>query len=292
MGRRVRVLAPAKVNLTLEVLGRRPDGYHELASVMATVDLRDDVRVAPARDLEVTIRPDVGAPRGEDLATQAVRAFARATRSEPRAHVVVRKRIPVAAGLGGGSSDAAAVLRALLHLVPSGGLDLVRVAADIGSDVPFFAAGEPLARIAGRGERVLPLRAPVGPMWIALVTLPARLATKDVFASLGQDPRGDGRATDQLAKLAANGALSPQVARELACNDLTEAAERALPRIRHARELARDAGITLTVSGSGPSLFAIADDRAHALRMARALRRRGLRATPRALCVPAPVSRL
>lgn len=292
MGFRVRLLAPAKVNLTLDVLGRRADGYHDLASVMATVDLRDDVRVATAKDLRVVTRPDVGAPRGQDLSTQAARAFARAVGVQPRGHIVVRKRIPVAAGLGGGSSDAGAVLRALTSLTRMHGIDLVAVAAEVGSDVPFFAAGHPLALISGRGERVEPLPAPMSPLWISLVVLPQRLATKDVFAGLGGSERSAGRATEELAALVVKGALTARAVRELAHNDLAPAAERALPRIAEIRELANGLGIDLHISGSGPSLFAVADDRAHAIRMSRALRRAGLRARPHALCVAAPLSRV
>ncbi|MDE3193312.1 MAG: 4-(cytidine 5'-diphospho)-2-C-methyl-D-erythritol kinase [Chloroflexota bacterium] len=291
MDRRVRVLAPAKVNLTLDVLGRRPDGYHELASVMATVDLRDDVRVATARDLEVAIRPDVGAPRGEDLATRAVRALASAAGRAAAAHVVVRKRIPVAGGLGGGSSDAGAVLRALAALWGCEGLDLVALGATIGSDVPFFAAGAPLARVGGRGEVVAPLRPPADPPWIVLVTLPVRSSTREVFAALTEGERGDGAATRELARLLSEGTASPRAMRELARNDLTSAAERVSPAVRDARAAARQRGLDLVVSGSGPSLFAVADGRAHALRLARSLRRCGLHASPRALCISAPVVR-
>ncbi len=288
----MRVLAPAKVNLTLEVLGRRPDGYHELASVMATVDLRDDVRVATARGLEVATRPDVGVPRGEDLATRAVRALASATGRDPAAHVVVRKRIPVAGGLGGGSSDAGAVLRALAVLWGCGGIDIVALAATLGSDVPFFAAALPLARVAGRGESVAPMRLPADPLWIVLVTLPVRSSTREVFSARSEGERSDGGATAELARLLESGAASPRAIRALARNDLGPAAERVSPAVRDARSAARDGGVDLVVSGSGPSLFAVADDRAHALRLARSLRRQGLRASPRALCVDAPVVRL
>ncbi len=113
MRRAVALLAPAKINLALAVTAKRADGYHELRSVFATLDLADRVRVAPYRRLEVRIAPDVGAPPGDDLASRAVRAFAGAIGREPAAFVQIRKCIPVAAGLGGGSSDAGAVLRAL-----------------------------------------------------------------------------------------------------------------------------------------------------------------------------------
>lgn len=280
----VRLRAPAKVNLTLEVLGRRSDGYHDLASVMATIDLHDDVRVGPARALDVRIRPPVDAPRGDDLASRAVRAIARACGREPRVHVVVRKRIPVAAGLGGGSSDAGAVLRGVAALWGATSLDLVGIAADVGSDVPFFAAGHPLARIAGRGERVEPLSAPAVPLWIALVTLPARSATREVFAAL-ERPRGDGRATEELAAAFAAGTVTARVVRELARNDLSDAAARVSGVVADARAAARARGIDLHVSGSGPSLFAVADDRADAIRIARILRRYGMRARAHPVCV-------
>src|SRR5437763_13069735 len=124
-------MTPAKVNLTLEVLGSRGDGYHELASVFATVDLRDRVRAAPSRVLDVRIAPDVSAAAGDDLASRAVRALADACERPALAHVRVRKRIPVAAGLGGGSSDAGAVLHALSRAWRHDGADLVTMEARV-----------------------------------------------------------------------------------------------------------------------------------------------------------------
>src|SRR2546428_13365592 len=97
-------MAPAKINLTLEVLGRRADGYHQLVSGFATVDLRDRVRVALCKTLDVRIAPDVGAAEGEDLASRAVLALAEANGRAPFAHVGVTKRIPAAAGPGGGAA--------------------------------------------------------------------------------------------------------------------------------------------------------------------------------------------
>ncbi len=277
--KKIHVFAPAKINLTLEVLGRRADGYHDLASVMATIDLYDDVRVGPARALDVRIRPPVDVPRGEDLASRAARAIAAACDREPRLHVIVRKRIPVAAGLGGGSSDAGAVLRAVAALWDARDLDLTGIAANVGSDVPFFAAGHALARIRGRGEQVEPIAPPVEPMWVALVTLPARASTREVFGAL-ERASGDGSATDELASVFASGRATPAIVRSIARNDLSRAAERVCTAIADARAAARAKGIDLLVSGSGSSLFAIADDRAHAIRMCRALRRLGLRTRP------------
>lgn len=281
MSRSVRALARAKVNLTLEVLGRRADGFHELRGVFALVDLADLVRVGASRRLDVRLSPAVGAPPGEDLATRAVLAFAEASSREPRAVVRVRKRIPVAAGLGGGSSDAAAVMRALAdlwHVAPP----TLATAAQVGSDVPFFASGAAVALVGGRGEAVEPLPVPPAELWIVLVRPPVPLRTADVFAAQAARavPAGDGATSERLAAAFRTGAVTPSLLRECARNDLLHAAERVCGWIADARASARVQGIELQLSGSGPSLFAVADDRGHALRLARALRRAGLRPRP------------
>lgn len=280
MSRRIHEVARAKVNLTLEVLGRRDDGYHELASVMATVGLHDQVSVSVARTLDVRITPSAGIAVGSDLASAAARALASAAGREPRARIEVRKRIPVAAGLGGGSSDAAAVMRALAVLWRVKGVDLPAVGATVGSDVPFFAAAHPIARIGGRGERVDPLPSPSRELWIALVTIPARVATPEVFAALDPAHRGTAEMTDAVARMVRGGDIDPGALRSHLRNDLTLAAERVCPSIADARAAAQARGIDLALSGSGPSMFAVADDRAHAIRLARSLAVAGLRARP------------
>jgi len=276
MSRAVVLMAPAKVNLTLEVLGRRADGYHELASVFATIDLRDRVRVAPWRALDVRIAPAVGAPAGDDLASRAVRALADASARPALAHVRVRKRIPVASGLGGGSSDAGAVLRGLAHAWRLDGIDLVPIAARVGSDVPFFVSDATYALVGGRGELVEALPAPE-PFWIALVQLREHVSTAAVF-SAHRGKASNGERTAKLAKALRDRKVTVAMMREVIHNDLSEAAERIAPAIAEARMSAARMGIDLAMSGSGPSLFALGNDRAHAIGIARRLRRSGLRA--------------
>jgi 4-diphosphocytidyl-2-C-methyl-D-erythritol kinase len=276
MSRAVVLRAPAKVNLTLEVLGPRADGYHELASVVATVDLCDRVRVAPARELDVRISPPLGLPAGEDLASRAVRALADASGRPALAHVRVRKRIPVAAGLGGGSSDAGAVLRGLARAWRLDGADLGAVGARVSSDVPFFVSGAAYALVRGRGDRIDGLPEPE-PLWIALVRLPVHVSTADVFAAHRAGP-SKGERTLGLAKALRDRKATAAVVRDFLHNDLREAAERLAPEIAEARTLASSAGVDLAMSGSGPSLFALGDDRTHALRIARRLGRAGIRA--------------
>ena len=151
------VLAFAKLNLTLEVLGRRGDGYHEVRTILQTVDLADQLEIRPYPSLRVEC--DDPALNGEaNLAWRAAKALARSRSIQPRASIFIQKRIPVGMGLGGGSSDAAAALIALNQLwgLSLGAEELAQVAAELGSDVPFFLWGG-TALAEGRGERVKPL---------------------------------------------------------------------------------------------------------------------------------------
>ena len=277
MTRAVTLLARAKINLALAVIGGREDGYHELRSVFATIDLADRVRVASDRSLEVRIAPDVGAPRGDDLASRAVHAMAAATGHDAAAFVQVRKRVPVAAGLGGGSSDAGAVIRALATIWRRGDVDLIAVAATVGSDVPFFVSGARVALVSGRGERVDPLPDPEA-LPIVVVRSRARLSTADVFAALRSEDRRAMASVDAVRDAFIRRSVTAQVLREHARNDLLGPAERLCPEIADARSRAARRGIQLALSGSGPTLFTVADDRRDALRIVRILRRIGLAA--------------
>jgi 4-diphosphocytidyl-2-C-methyl-D-erythritol kinase len=277
VSRSVRLAAPAKVNLTLEVVGVREDGFHELRSVFATIDLADRVRVAASKRLDVEVRPDpmAGGEADGELSVRAVRALAAATGHPPTAHVRVLKRIPVAAGLGGGSSDAGATLRGLARVWRSDA-DLQVVGASLGSDVPFFASNSRFASIAGRGEQVRELTPPAGPMWIVLVRVIARVATAEVFRAVRKNEWSDGERSTSLVREFDAGRITPATIRSHLRNDLLDAASRVCRDIGEARLIAGSAGVTLALSGSGPSLFAVADSRVDALRLARILRGHGL----------------
>jgi 4-diphosphocytidyl-2-C-methyl-D-erythritol kinase len=189
--------------------------------------------------------------------------------------VRVRKRIPVAAGLGGGSSDAGAVLRGLARVWRLGGIDLLSAAARVGSDVPFFVSGAAYALVRGRGEHVEPLPQ-TQPMWIVLVHLREHASTAAVFAAhRGKPSKGD--RSERLATALRDRIVTVDQVRECLHNDLLDAAERIVPAIADARKIASGVGIDLALSGSGPSLFALGNDRPHALQIARRLRRGGLR---------------
>lgn len=195
------VPAFAKLNLSLEILGKRNDSYHEVRSVMQTVDLCDEVEVLPASQLTVTC--DVPDLDGEsNLAWKAARDLARHCGRLPLASVSIRKRIPVGMGLGGGSSDAAAVLMAL-NLLWELGLplsELAEVGKGLGSDVPFFMWGG-AAVASGRGEIVEPLPAKSGAE-VTLICPQGTLETKTsrMYSRLTPYHYSDGGVTLRLVQ--------------------------------------------------------------------------------------------
>lgn len=191
----VRVRAPAKVNLTLHVGARRPDGFHEVDTLFQAIDLADRVEVrwsdaggGVTLDLD---GPDLG-PVEDNLAVRAAAAFRRAADLDRGVRIRLVKHVPAGAGLGGGSSDAAAVLRALDHLAgrPLPASVLRSLAGDLGSDVPFFLGDSPLARGRGRGERLVPCR-PLPPAWLVLVLPPVHVATGPAYEALAEARRGN-----------------------------------------------------------------------------------------------------
>jgi len=255
----VRVLAPAKVNLLLRVGARRADGYHELDTLFQAIDLADELEVAavPGAGMALEVEGEAG-PDADNLALRAARAFLSAAGMGPQAQGVrlrLVKRVPVGAGLGGGSSDAAAALRALDHLFP-GVLDgerLARIAEGLGSDVPFFLGSSPLARGRCRGERLEPL--PPLPVAAGVVVMPpARVSTTAAYAALdrwrgeGGGPAGGGEpiTPDGWSALGA------------AVNDFEEVIAAELPAVARAlAALRRTDPLLALLSGSGAACFAI-----------------------------------
>ncbi|MDE2989888.1 MAG: 4-(cytidine 5'-diphospho)-2-C-methyl-D-erythritol kinase [Chloroflexota bacterium] len=254
--RRVTRAAPAKVNLGLQITGRRPDGYHELVSVMQTLELADEVSVESAPT--VSGRPSLpGLAAEDDLALRAAHLLRGALGVTFGAHVSVDKRIPAAAGLGGGSSDAAAVLMALNRLWGTN-VDrerLLQVAAELGSDVPFLVRGG-TALATGRGEHLRDL--PPAPMrHVVLVRPDIALATADVYAELRPSEWSDGSQTRALADAIADGCLPA----DLLSNDLTAAAIRLAPVVGEILDELRAAGAQpALMAGSGATCFGLFGD--------------------------------
>jgi 4-diphosphocytidyl-2-C-methyl-D-erythritol kinase len=263
----VTVRAPGKVNLTLSVGPRRPDGYHELTTVFLAVGLHDVVRIAPAPRLTVTVRGPgaAGVPAGDgNLAARAVRLIARAAGVEPAVAVHIDKRIPVAGGMAGGSADAAA---ALVGCEALWGLGLAReelrlLAAELGSDVGFSLYGG-VALGTGRGELLTPLETSGAGVfhWVFAVS-PHGLATPAVFQEYDRlrrtrPPDGERPVPERVA--AVSEALRSGDAALLAAavkdaNDLQEAALSLRPELAATLQRGLDHGALATlVSGSGPT---------------------------------------
>ncbi|HVD86468.1 MAG TPA: hypothetical protein VNB59_03590 [Solirubrobacterales bacterium] len=247
--------APAKLNLCLYLGGRRGDGLHELCSLFEPLELADLIEVSPAEEDEVHC-PGV---EGENLAARALAALRERGWEREGLRLEIEKRVPVAAGLGGGSADAAAVLRLAAGEVP----DLPRLAAELGADVPSQLRPA-LALVRGGGERVEPLPEPAEH---AVVLLPGGggLGTAEVFAEA--DRLGLGRGAEELDELAerlreaAGAGASPLSYPELLVNDLEPAALSLRPEIGAALEALRGAGAPLALlSGSGPTAVGLFPD--------------------------------
>jgi 4-diphosphocytidyl-2-C-methyl-D-erythritol kinase len=176
-------LAPAKLNLFLHVVGRRPDGYHLLQSVFVPIDRCDRIRLRVRPDGAIARVNEVpGVPSEQDLTVRAARALKELTGTPMGADIEIDKRIPMGGGLGGGSSDAATVLLALDRLWATnlGEEALAGLGASLGADVPFFLCGRP-AWVEGIGERVAPIEVP--PRWYVVLVPPVAVPTPAIFAA-------------------------------------------------------------------------------------------------------------
>lgn len=250
--------APAKLNLSLRVVGRRPDGFHLLETEMVLLELADRLLLLPgATGLRVEAPPDAEIP--VDRSNLAWRGLLAAIGGTPDlVCLTLEKRTPAGAGLGGGSSDAAAAWR--LGRRASGrseeatAVDLDALAS-LGADVPFFAARTAAASVAGIGDRITPLAAP-RPDYVALADPGFRLSTAAVFAELRP---GD------LSAERTHG------------NDLLPAALRLRPELAVLMRKVAAAGGEPRLTGSGSTIFAITDDAERAASIAAALRQRGVR---------------
>ena len=295
----LRLRAPAKVNWSLEVLGRRPDGYHEVCTVLQTIELSDWVTLTPADDLSLTLSGEAGPLAGEpaetNLAFRAAARLRRETSSSPvetlsrmlreragragGARIALEKRVPVAAGLGGGSSDAAAVLRGLgvLWRLPISDSDLSALAAELGVDAPFFLRGG-ASLASGRGDLLVPL--PEGPRQRLVLAWPERAGPADktarMYSALRPQHHTDGSRTRRLA--ARRGASRP-----VTDDDLSNVFEEVLPHVDATAARAFEEAGALGfgrphLAGSGPALFFLLAPEQQAEPLLQALGRLDLRA--------------
>jgi 4-diphosphocytidyl-2-C-methyl-D-erythritol kinase len=268
----IRVPAFAKVNLRLDVLERRADGYHELRTIFQSVSLHDNLFVERTRTpgIELKVQGDAvlaAASARENLVYRAAEAFLRKSKGQGGVRITLEKRVPAGRGLGGGSSDAAATLAALLRLtrarIPFE--EILELASGLGADVPFFLFG---GRALGtsRGDEIYPL--PDGPRRTLLVVSPRAIAvnTRDAYGWLDRE----------LTKNSGNSRLwsfcalcwSPQ--EDHLSNDFEKVVFRRHPRLaRIHRDLLRGGAAEAALAGSGSAVFGVFQNPAQARRSAR-----------------------
>jgi len=258
MGTELSGRACAKINLFLRVTGRRGDGFHELDSVFMPVSLADEIRleIRAADDPSVVVSCNIPelARSGNNLAARAARSFMREFDLVGEVLIDLQKHIPVGAGLGGGSSDAATILcmmAAAAQLTDEAAGRLHRIALSLGADVPFFLDPRP-SRVTGIGERIVAIEgAPRLP--IVIVVPPFEVSTAAIFRAL--EPAGwSGAAPEGCIESIGRGDISP----ELLVNDLAAVASAQFPEIRRLKGLLEDSGARAAqMSGSGGAVFGV-----------------------------------
>jgi 4-diphosphocytidyl-2-C-methyl-D-erythritol kinase len=269
----INCLCPAKINLFLQVTGKRADGYHDLFSLMCCIGIYDRVTLFPEATTD-SIRchhPDVP-ENGSNLAARAAKLFFTSLNLPDKVGIVIEKRIPVGAGLGGGSSNAATVLNTLNrhYGTPFSREELVTLGASIGADVPFFIYGQP-ALVSGIGEKLKPFGG-LPPYPLVVVFPGISISTASIYKNLN---------------LALTKCKNQHIYRDLSnctfrierdlCNDLESCAAARYPEILQVKEalLAHGANGSL-LSGSGSSVFGLFDDSGTAHRAKAALSRQGM----------------
>ncbi len=274
------ILAPAKINLTLEVLAKRPDGFHEIRSLIQTINLCDTFHFDLSQDIEFGCdNPEVVV--AESLISRATALLQQATGCTKGATIEINKRIPLTSGLGGDSSDGAAILYGLNKLWELGLSlgELVSLALQLGSDVPFFLYGG-TALVEGRGEKVTPLP-PLPRIWVVLIIpdvprLPEK--TKRLYASLKTNHYTDGQITEKFIKaLKEGGKIKPS----MLFNAFENVAFDHFPGLKVYKEHFIKLGApSVHLAGSGPALFTLVEDKAESERIYGGLQKQGVECYP------------
>ena len=260
MTRKIRLRAPGKINWTLDVTGRRPDGYHEVEMLLQSIGLWDEL-ILTEKGKDVRIVGDLqGIPRnGDNLAVRAAEQIRESCGVDAGVEITIRKRIPAAAGLAGGSSDAAAVLVGLNALwdlnLPEERLR--QLGSRLGADVPFcISGGTALAR--GIGDKLTPL-SPLEGIWLVLVKPPFGVSTASVYEAWTMES-GTGHPDWKKAYDSLQAADFAGFPRETA-NALEPVTRAQHPEIREIRQALRKAGaVASSMSGSGPTVFGVFPD--------------------------------
>ncbi|WP_091664099.1 4-(cytidine 5'-diphospho)-2-C-methyl-D-erythritol kinase [Alteribacillus iranensis] len=268
------IKAPAKINLALDVLHKRDDGYHEVKMVMTQVDLADRIEIENREDGQIKVEMSEGflPVDHRNLAHQAASLLKKRYEVKKGAHLYIHKHIPVAAGLAGGSSDAAAALKGLNEVWELGLSieDLAAIGSEIGSDVAFCVHGG-TALATGRGEVIETIESPP-PSWVILAKPPIGVSTKEVYRRL------------EASEHTANGAQAERMVHaiqtqdyEAICENLYNVLETVTlpmyPEVKKIKDRMLDSGVDAALmSGSGPTVFGLIQKEARVNRVYNALR--------------------
>ncbi len=267
----ISLFAPAKINLFLEVTGKRPDGYHELATLFAKISLSDKITLSAEKALQEDLSLEITGPLGaglqaddNNLIIRAVRAFEEEFNVNLKANITLEKHIPMGAGLGGGSSDAGTTLLALCHIFGKDPMKLLSRAAKLGADVPLFLYPDTFLKGEGIGEKLTAVSAK-GPLpWVVLVYPDTAVPTKGVFGRL-RLPTADEILTNisNLDKLLVALANGQDVAKWHGClfNRLEDAVLPYVPCVKEVKQNFQDQGFCPLMSGSGSTVFALTPTR-------------------------------
>ncbi|ERI08776.1 4-(cytidine 5'-diphospho)-2-C-methyl-D-erythritol kinase [Aneurinibacillus aneurinilyticus] len=254
------VKAPAKINLTLDVLAKRPDGYHEIEMVMTTIDLADRLTIYPREEDKITLDCTVSYLPLDDRnhVYQAARLVKERFGIKSGVHIHIDKQIPIAAGLAGGSSDAAATIKGLNRLWDLGMNveEMAELGSHVGSDVSFCVyGGTALAR--GRGEKIEPLPSPPS-CWVILAKPPIGVSTGEVYGALRIDEWKEERKSAEMIAAIQRSDFGG-VCRALG-NHLESVTLEMHPQVRQIKErMLRFGADGVLMSGSGPTVFALAE---------------------------------
>ncbi len=252
--------APAKINLGLEVLRRRPDGYHDINTIFAAVDLCDEIEMSLRSDGRILCRVEGDPTLENDERNLCVRALGHVQRQigadAPGFDLLLRKNIPIGGGLGGGSSDAATVLRGAAELMGDSPINapiLAEIALMLGSDVPFFLEGG-VAAATSRGEILRPLMIDF-PWHVLLVNPGIHVATPWAYATVGRTTE---RPASDLESILRAGVSDPERLRREMVNDFETGVFEAHPQLKRIKEGMYEAGADLALmSGSGATVFGL-----------------------------------
>ncbi len=265
--------APAKINLTLDVIGKRDDGYHEVEMIMTTVDLSDRLSFQSLEGDQIILESNSGiVPNDErNLVYRAAQLVKKEYNLKKGVHIYLEKNIPVAAGLAGGSSDAAATLRGLNRLWRLGlsTEQLLVLGEKIGSDVPFCILGG-TALATGRGEKLEPIASPPS-AWVILAKLPMGVSTSDVYGGLNLD--NVIKHPDTKMMITALEDKNYPLMTHLLSNVLEEVTFELYPKVKQLKEQMKLFGADgVLMSGSGPTVYAIVNKESKVKRIYNALR--------------------